>query len=175
MKKLVLTYGLIAGLLSSAWMTISVMAGFDHMDTSMGMLLGFASMILGFSFIFVAVRKYRDDHSGGTITFGKAFKIGLYISLIAATIYVISWLIDYYFFIPDFMEQYAAKTIEQMRTDGVPAATIEAEAADMAKFREMYKNPLFVAAITYTEILPVGLIISLICALILKRSPKPAY
>ncbi len=175
MKKLVLNYGIIAGLISSAWMTFSVLAGFDHMDNAMGMILGFASMILGFSFIFVAVRKYRDDYSGGSITFGKAFRIGLYISLIAATIYVISWLIDYYFFIPDFMEKYAAKALEQMKADGVPAATIEAEAADMAKFREMYKNPLFVALITYTEILPVGLIISLVCALILKREPKPAY
>ena len=174
MKKLVLNYGIIAGLLSSAWLVISVMAGFDHMDTTTGMIMGFASMILGFSFIFVAVRKYRDDFGNGTVTFGQAFKIGLFISLIAATIYVITWLIDYYFFIPDFMEKYAQKAVEQMRADGVPEATIQAEAANMEQFREMYKNPLFVALITYTEILPVGLLMSLLSALILRKKPQPA-
>ena len=174
MKKLVLNYGIIAGLLSSAWLVISVMAGFDHMDTTTGMIMGFASMILGFSFIFVAVRKYRDDFGNGTVTFGQAFKIGLFISLIAATIYVITWLIDYYFFIPDFMEKYAQKAVEQMRADGVPEATIRAEAANMEQFREMYKNPLFVALITYTEILPVGLLMSLLSALILRKKPQPA-
>jgi hypothetical protein len=101
MKKTVLTYGLISGTIVSAWLLFAVGIGLDHMDTDYGMFFGFTAMIVAFSFIFVAVKNYRDNLNFGTITFGKAFRIGLYISLIASTMYVGSWLIDYYFFVPD--------------------------------------------------------------------------
>jgi hypothetical protein len=36
----------------------------------------------------------------------------------------------------------------------------------------MYENPLFVVLITYSEVLPVGLVVAFISSLILKRKPK---
>jgi hypothetical protein len=172
MKKTVLSYGLIAGLIVSCAMITTMATGIAHLDSNRGMILGYTSMIVSFSFIFVAVKSYRDKYNDGTITFGKAFKIGLLISLIASTMYVVSWLIDYYYFIPDFMEKYAAQAIEKLKASGASAAEVEATTREMAQFREWYKNPFFNALITYTEILPVGLLASLVAALTLKRKQR---
>jgi hypothetical protein len=105
------------------------------------------------------------------VSFGKAFRIGLYITLIASTFYVITWAIVYNFFLPDFMDVYTQQTLRGMAATATPAE-IQETTAEMAKYKEMYKNPLFFALLTYMEILPVGLIVSLITALILKRKNR---
>ena len=173
MKKTVLTYGLISGTIVSLWMVVSLAIGFEHLDSNWGMILGFTAMIIGFAFIFVAIKNYREHFGDGRISFAKAFKIGLYISLIASTVYVAVWMIDYYIFIPDFMEKYTAHYLENMKTAGATQAEISEATSKMAWYREMYKNPLFVALLTYTEILPLGLVISLIAAAILQRKQPP--
>lgn len=135
------------------------------------MLLGYASMLIAFSMIFVGVRSYRNKYNNGIISFGKAFKIGLLIALVGSTIYVIVWLIDYYLFIPDFMDRYTAHIMNQAKTSGATEAELASKTKEMAMYTDMYKNPLFVILLTYAEIFPVGLIVSLISALILKRKP----
>lgn len=167
MKKIVLLYGLPAGAISVLGYVVTTATGQE--DMTVAMVYGFASMILGFSLIFVAVKKYRETIGSGTITFGKAFLIGLYISLIASAIYVSVWLFYYYNYFPDFAEKYAAKVVEQMQKAGESAAEIEKKRIEMAEFGENYKNPFFNAMVTSTEILPVGLLISLISAAILRR------
>ncbi|QIL40768.1 DUF4199 domain-containing protein [Pedobacter sp. HDW13] len=171
MKKNVIVFGLIAGVIVSVLMVISMArcnsdANFEH-----SMLLGYASMVLAFSFIFVGIKNYRDKYNNGSITFGKAFKIGLYISLIASTIYVITWLIDYYVFIPDFMDKYVAHMLKEAKDSGASVAELAKQAKELAYNQQLYKNPIMVVLFTYLEILPVGIIVSLIAALILKRKP----
>ena len=173
MKKIVLICGIIAGFIStSLFIGLMLLGKAGHDDFENGMIYGYTLMILGFSMIFVATKITRDKHNGGEISFGKAFRVGLYITVIASTIYVIVWLIDYYCFIPDFAEKYGAHIIEKLKASGAGAPEIAKQTADMAKFSAMYKNPLFNALLTYSEILPVGLIVSLISALILKRKKK---
>lgn len=169
MKKIVLTYGLIGGGISVMGYLITMLTG--HTDMEMGMILGFASMLLAFSLIFVATVKYRTAH-GGAVSFGNAFQIGLYISLIASTIYVLVWLYYLYNVYPDFAPKYAAQYIEGLKAAGAGKQEIAEQSAKMGEFVENYKKPWYVIAITYTEILPLGLIVSLISALILKRKPK---
>ena len=175
MKKNIIVFGLIAGLICCLNLLAVTLIGnkdfvFDH-----GMWIGYASMLLAFSLIFVAVKNYRDLYNHGLISFGKAFKIGLYITLIASTVYVVAWLIDYYYFIPDFAEKYSAHMVQKLRDSGASEAEISKQTAEMAGFQRMYKNPFFNALITYTEILPVGLLVSLACALILKRKRKEEF
>ena len=136
-------------------------------DTSM--LIGYASMLIAFSLVFVGIRNYRDKFNEGIISFGKAFKIGTMIVLIASTIYVIAWLIDYFFFIPDFMDKYATHMLDELKASGASQLEIDKQAEEIARFGKMYKNPIFNAMMTYMEILPVGLIVTLISSLILKR------
>ncbi|MFY7918836.1 MAG: DUF4199 domain-containing protein, partial [Chryseotalea sp.] len=127
---------------------------------------GYASMLAAFSLIFVALKNYRDKQNGGVISFGTAFKNGLLIALVTSTVYVVAWLIYFTYFSPDFIEKYAQATLSAMAKEGKSAA-------EMKEFAEMYKNPLINAAVTYTEILPVGIIVSLLAALILKKKPNP--
>ena len=92
--------------------------------------------------------------------------------MIASTIYVLAWLVDYYLFVPDFMDKYAAFVLKEAKADGLSASEITEKTNEMESYKEMYKNPLLVVLLTYAEILPVGLIVSLISALILKRKKQ---
>jgi len=167
MKKLVWIYGLIAGLLCSVgYLTMG-----EDMDMDKSMIYGFASMIIAFSLIFVATYQYRKQN-GGTISFGKAFLIGLYISLIASSIYVGLWLITYYNFRPDFIEKYSACVLEKLKAGGASAAEIQEKTTEMQQLKVDYKNPLYVILMTYSEVLPLSLVVSLISALIFKRKTK---
>ena len=172
MKKIILVCGLIAGLISSAWCFISVRVFTNDVSLNTRTWLGYTAMILSFSLIFVGIKQYRDNYSDGVITFGKAFKIGLLISLVGSTLYVLLWLISYYFFFPDFAGKYTALMQAQMKADGASAAAISREMADMSKYFAWYKNPLFNILITYSEILPVGLVMALIAAAVLKRKSR---
>jgi Protein of unknown function (DUF4199) len=176
MKKTVLICGLIAGLIStSLFIGLMLLGKAGQEDFKNGMLYGYTLMILAFSFIFAGTKITRDKYNGGGISFGKAFLVGLYITLIASTIYVIVWMIDFYYFIPDFAEKYGAHVFESLKASGASQAVIARQSVEMARFSEMYKNPFFNALITYSEIVPVGLIVSLISAWVLKRKRKEGF
>jgi hypothetical protein len=174
MKKVVLVYGIIAGLIVTGMMAFSTGYFCAKGDFEGGMIYGYAAMIIAFSMIFVGVKTFRDKYNGGTINFGKAFKVGLFISLIASTIYVIGWLINYYCFMPDFMDKYAAVMIAKAKASGISVAELAKQTASMEQMKEWYKNPFFVILMTYVEILPVALVVTLITSLILKRKMKVA-
>lgn len=173
MKKIVLIFGLVAGLIVSGMMLWAAYRIHETGHLEGNEVLGFTIMAIAFSGIYVGIKNFRDKHNGGVISFGKAFKIGFYITLIASTMYVAVWLVDYYVFIPDFMEKYTACVMTNAKNDGATEAELAEKAAFMAKQTELYKNPLFVVLFTYMEIFPIGLIITLISALILKRKNKP--
>ncbi|MBC9934502.1 DUF4199 domain-containing protein [Chitinophaga qingshengii] len=169
MKKNVLVFGLIAGAIVSLMMVFSVIACYNDPNYMGNMFLGYAGMLVAFSFIFIGIKNYRDKYNNKTITFGKAFKVGLLIALVASTIYVVVWLFDFYLFVPDFMDKYSAHVLKTTQDAGADAATLSKKAAEMEQFRQWYKNPLMVILITYWEVLPIGAAIALISALILKR------
>lgn len=168
MKKLILTYGSIAGIIVAALMALSI-AFKEKMSLTMGMVFGYTAMLLAFSMIYVAIRQYRDSHLGGYISFGKAFMIGLGITLIAAAIYVLTWELEYKYLYPDFMEQYTRQDLERIKASGASAMEISKAAEEGKKMADMYRDPLFRITMTFVEILPVGLLVSLVCALILKK------
>lgn len=143
----------------------------DDMDGgSSAMIIGFSAMIVAFSFVFVGIKNFRDKQNGGVITFGKAFLLGFMISLIASTLYVITWGIEFHFFMPDFMDKYSAMQINQLQTSGMSDVALDEAIKNIESTNYSYKhNPFVFAMYTYMEIFPVGLIITLISSLILKR------
>ena len=176
MIKNVFIFGGIAGFVFIIWMTFLYTACYNNPNYEGSLWLGYGSMIVAFAFIFVGIKNYRDKYSNGVITFGKAFIIGLYIALIGSTVYVGAWLVDFYCFMPDFMDKYVAHTLSQAKAHGASTAEIAKQKASMASYIEMYKSPFGVIILTYIEVLPVGLIIALIAALILRKKPStPAY
>lgn len=172
MKKNVWVFGIITGLIISSFMLYAARECYTNPDMETNDVVGYAGMIAVFSLIFVGIKNYRDKYNDGAITFGKAFKTGLYITLIASSMYVLVWLIDYYVFIPDFLDKYIPHVLKDATEDGATQQELQEKTAEMASFKEMYQNPLFVILITYSEVFPVGLIISLVSALLLKRKPN---
>lgn len=170
MKNILLRYGLLAGLISSIGLFAMAFAG--EIDFKNGMLYGYASMLLAFSLIFVAVKNFRDKQNGGVISFIHAFKIGFYITVVASTVYVIVWLINYYYFIPDFSEKMMAHYVSELNASQLSQEVKNAKIEEMKKFSEYYKNPIVNGLVTYTEIMPVGIIVSLITAAFLKKKPQ---
>lgn len=168
MKKIILTYGLISGALISAFMLISMSIAKDKGNLAGSELIGYSAMIIVFSLIFFGIRSYKIQNPVEQIGFGKAFKIGFLIALIGSTCYVISWICFYNCCMPDFMERYTQQLLDNMRQKGESETAIQAKLIELDKAKEMYKNPFFMVLFTFAEILPTGLIISLISAAILR-------
>ncbi len=173
MKRIVLRFGLISGLIlitvSAVMMSLTMS---KTVDFGMSEVVGYSSMVLAFLMVFFGVKSYRDSVGAGSIGFGRAFKVGILITLITCAIYVIAWEITYFNFYPDFLDQYTAHCLDKMRADGETEAAIQAKAAELAAMAKYYDNPLYNSAITFMEVFPVGLIVTLVTAAILRRKPS---
>lgn len=167
MKRIVLIFGLVIGAILCANMIIMVRMIYSNTSFKGNDIVGYAAMVVLFSLIFFGIRNYRNNQLNGYISFGRAFKAGALIALIASTMYVAVWLFYYYLFVPDFIDVYTSCVLKNCKASDVPAKT-----AQMADFKEMYKNPFFVVLITYSEVLPVGLAVALVSAMILKKKVK---
>lgn len=166
---------MIAGAIVSVFMGISMVIAAQsegHIDNTTGMVIGFSAMLISFSFIFIGIKSLRDKQLGGTITFGKGLQAGLLIAFIASTMYVIMWAFEYNLVMPDFMEKYSASMIEAAKASGKPQAEIDEAIASILQGKENYKNPVFFTLYTYAEILPIGILVALVSAAILRRKPK---
>ena len=171
MKKTVITYGLIMGAVSVAMMFLN-MSFLDEIGFDGGMVVGYTTMVLAGLLIYFGVRSYRDNVAGGTVSFGRALTVGVLIMLISAVCYVASWELMKDRFAPDFNAKYEAHVVEKAKASGKPQAEIDREIAEARKYSEMYKNPVWNAAFTFLEPLPVGVLMALISAAVLKRKPR---
>lgn len=174
MQKHTLIYGGIAGAILIVFFFISqslVMKADGSFDMKTGELVGYLSMIVSLSMIFFGIRSYRDNHLGGAITFGKAFQVGLFITLIASVIYVVGWMIYYSTSetMRNFPELYLQHMLEELKESGKSAAEIAKQEAELRKNMDMYKKPVIMIVITFLEIFPVGVIIDLISASLLRK------
>jgi len=168
MRKVVLTFGLIAGAILSAMMLIAL--GFqDQIGFDRGAIVGYTSMVLAFLMVYFGVRSYRDNVAGGSVTFGRAFKVGFLIMGLASICYVATWEFIYYRLSPDFSDKYAAYEVQKAKSSGASEARVAEIQKQMAQFKEMYKNPLVNIAFTLLEPLPVGLLFTLVTAGVLSR------
>lgn len=163
MKNIILKNGLIGASIVSLFMIGVTYFMKTNPSTEPSAILGFSSMFLAFIFVILGIIQNRKANNG-FITFGNAFKTGLLISLLISTIYVIVWLIIYYNFFPDFMEKYSQMVLKNTNPDELVAKT-----AEMNQMKDWYKSPIMIILLTFMEILPIGIVVSLIGAFILKR------
>jgi uncharacterized protein DUF4199 len=171
MKKTVLTFGLISGAVSSAMM-LATIPFIDRIGFDRGVIVGYTTIVLSFLLVFFGIRSYRDTVGGGRITFGRAVVVGLLISLISCVCYVVTWEIIYFNFMPDFVDKYTAYMVQKVTASGASQQVIDAKLQEMKGLKAMYDNIFLNAALTFTEPFPIGLIITLISAAILrKKSP----
>ena len=166
MRKIVLTFGLLSGFVLSAMMAIT-MPFHDRIGFERGMIIGYTTMVAASLLIYFGVRRYRDHV--GSVGFGRAFAVGALIMCVANVCYVATWEVIYPRVAADYMEKYSAHELGKMRAAGATSADIEAKRAEFAHYTELYKNPLIRVGMTFMEPLPVGLLASLITAVVLRR------
>jgi hypothetical protein len=149
----------------------------DQIGFDKGMIVGYTTMVLAFLLVYYGVKSYRDNVAGGRVSFGQAFKVGILISLVAATCYVATWQVVYRTIAPDYGEKYMEYTLDKERQAGATEGELAAKQAEMTEFWELYKNPVVNIGLTYLEPLPVALIFTLVSAGIFsrkRREDKPA-
>ena len=172
MKKTVLTFGLISGAVMAALMMTTV-AFIDKIGFENGTIVGYTSIVLGFLLVFFGIRSYRENVGDGYISFGRAFSVGILIALISSIIYVLTWEIVFHNWLYDFPEKYTAYVIQKAQASGVPAAEVAHQREEMDSMWALYRSNFFVrAAFTFVEPFPVGILVTLISAVALRRRRK---
>lgn len=167
MKNIVLKYGALCGSIPITVMVLGILFGGKHMEGSL--MLGWTLIILSSAFIFLGIKKYRDNNNDGIISFGKAFQVGILITLVSALIYTIVWEIVYFNFMNDLMDGYFAAEIEKLISSGASQEEID---GSIEMGRAYKTNPLYNAAFTILEPTTVTIPVTLIAALVMKRKTK---
>ncbi|MBN8577472.1 MAG: DUF4199 domain-containing protein [Cytophagales bacterium] len=170
MKKIIIIYGLISGTIVGGLM-LGTMAYYQSHEWNLenGHLLGYTTMVIALSVVFVAIKSVRDKHLGGAITFWKGCQIGLLITLIASVMYALSWEVSYRNIGDEFVEKMKSSYVEDLKAEGLTEAEFQTKKAEMEAIWESYQNPIVRFGYTLLEIFPVGLILTLISAGLLRK------
>ena len=168
MKKIVLTFGLISGALMALFM-FTTMPFVDKIGMDRMMVIVYTWIVLAFLLVFFGIRSYRENIGGGAISFGRAFAVGILITVTSSICYVIAWQILFHTLMPDFFEKYSAHIMEQARASGATPQALQAQSQELEQQIRIYKQPLFNVLFTFIEPFPVGLLITLISAGILRK------
>jgi ethanolamine transporter EutH len=168
MKRIVITFGLISGGIAAVMMFVTIplvgRVSYEYLT-----VLGYTIFVACFLMVFFGIRSYRDNVGGGTITFGKALTVGILITLLSCAIYTVSWDFIHRQFLPTFMDDYFRYVVENMRAEGAAQEALNRQIQENEQFKQWYRNPFIRYAMTLLEAFPVGLLMTLISSLILKR------
>jgi hypothetical protein len=171
MKKTVLTFGLISGALSAATM-LATIPFVDKIGFDKGEILGYAVIVLSALMVFFGVRSYRENAGGGRLTFSRGFAVGILITLISSACYVATWEVVYFKFMPGFADKYAAHMVERAKASGASQQKMEGIQQQAKQFKQMYDKPLNNVALTFMEVFPIGLVVTLLSAGILRKKAR---
>jgi hypothetical protein len=170
MNKIIWVNGTIAGVIMGGMFFLTAPLwenGTINFDN--GMWIGYTTMVVALSVVFFGVKSYRDQHANGVITFGRAFKVGILITLIASIIYALSWEVAYNTVSKGFTEEMKKYYVEQAKSNSTNEQDLKASVAGVERNFEWYKNPFIRFAMTLMEVLPVGLVVTLVTAGLLRK------
>ena len=174
MKSFVIKFGFISGGISVALMFLTFVLLRGPWLFESGYFVGYAGMVLSFAVIFVGVRQYREQIGQGSVSFGKALQAGLLMALISSLCYTVAWLFINHFFYPNFADDYLQFEMNRLRQSGAAEAVMQQKMKMLEEYKSMSANPLMNALLTFTEPLPVGIVVALISAAVLrKKIAKP--
>jgi hypothetical protein len=169
MLRIILIYGVIGGLIVALPMALTMHTTVEGAIPENAALYGYLSMLLAFTMVFVGIKHYRDKVLGGVIRFLPALGVGVGISAVASLFWVVGWEIMLATGF-DFGSAYSQSVVATAEARGAPAAEIERIRAETEEFLSMYANPLFRLPITFVEMFPIGVLISLLSAALLRNS-----
>jgi hypothetical protein len=173
MKKVVLTFGLIAGFIIAGlvWIQATLVEkgaiGFERLE-----FVGYASMLIALTMVFFGIKSYRDNYADGKLRFWKGVQVGVLISLIAGLLYwggAISYGLTHPGFDERFMQKFTELKVGQLQQQGAPQEQIDKAKAEVEMMQGLFKSPILFFLICMVEILPVGVIVTLVSAGLLRR------
>lgn len=167
MFRIMLVYGAIAGVVIIAVM----LAGMAMNGGAGSVIQGYLTMLVVLSLIFVGVKRYRDKDLGGVIKFLAAFGLGVGIAAVAGVFYVLSWEASLQMTDFAWMESYKQGAIAGYEAKGLTGDELAEKVATLEAMMASYTNPFFRLPMTFLEIFPVGLVVALVSAALL-RNPK---
>lgn len=170
MLRTILSYGAGAGLIVGGWLFVVMLAFRGRPpEGGVGMALGYIGMLAGLSLVFVAVKRHRDGEGGGMIRFPTALALGLGVSVMASLFYVVAWELALEVTGSDFADTYAKAMVDGARAKGLTGQALADVVKESDRFRTTYANPLVRWPLTFLEILPVGVAVSLVSAAVLSN------
>jgi len=168
--RIVLIYGVVAGLVVAVPMVATMLTLTAETAPDNGAVYGYVTMIVALTAVFLGVKHYRDKVLGGAVRFVPALLVGLAISAVASVIYAIGWEISLALTGFDFPAAYMREMVDTARANGAPPAEIERITQQAEGFARLYANPLYRLPITFVEMFPIGAVIALISAALLRNS-----
>lgn len=171
MLRTILVYGAIAGVIVGIPMLIQGVMLEEHPPVPIAMAIGYATMLIALSAVFLGVKRHRDTVGGGVIKFWPALGMGLAISAVAGVMYVLTWELTQALTGYGFVAEYTDTLVAEKQAAGASAEEIATLRAQMADFAAQYADPLYRLPVTFIEIFPVGVVVSLISAAVL-RNPR---
>ena len=174
MKSFVVKFGFISGGISVALMFLTFVLLRGPWLFEQGAYVGYAGMVLSFAVIFVGVRSYREQIGQGSLSFGKALQAGLLMALISSCCYALAWVCINHFLYPNFADDYMQFEMNHLRQSGAAAAVVQQKMKALEEYKSMTANPAVNALITFTEPLPVGFLMALLSAAILRKKATTA-
>lgn len=172
MTRIILIYGVIGAVIVGSFMVAGMMSwpNGEMPEGNSGVVVGYLTQLVALTMVFLGIKHFRDRERGGVVKFVPAFLVGLGISAVASLGWVFAWEIVLAITKLDFPAVYGQMMLEAAQARGAPEAELQKIAAESASFGEMYKNPLIRMPITFIEMFPVGVLVSLLSAILLRNS-----
>lgn len=169
MIRTILVFGAIAGFVVGGFLFGTTVALHGRPLLEHGLLIGYTSMLVALSAVFIGIKRHRDIDRGGVIGFWPAFGMGVAMSVVAGIFYVLAWEAAMAVTQADFASTYAAFVLEQEKANGASAEALATLTAQLDEFKVQYADPLFRLPMTFAEIFPVGVLVSLVSAALLRN------
>jgi putative flippase GtrA len=169
MKKTALRYGLygiltILAVFFMSWLLLSSRT--DNYQTRE--VVGWTGIFLSVVFVFFGLKYYRDKQNGGSLSFMEGLKLGLLIVLFPSVAFGLFNVFYILVLDPDFLDKYYGYQVEQLK-NSVPAAELDRRIKEVQDTREMFSSPFIQFIVMFLSVAAIGLIVTVISTLILKR------
>jgi hypothetical protein len=168
----IIAYGVLWGLLLSV-MNFAPIPFSDKLNFAWWRKTGDALLIIGSLSAYFGIRSVREDVTGGYISFKLSVKIGLWITLVASTVCLFTWLIIFYQVSPDFPSAYGLDVINRMRSANKSDFEIRQAQELMMFYNGMLRHPMLNLLIIFIKPIPVGIVATLLSAAnLFKKNPE---
>jgi Protein of unknown function (DUF4199) len=171
MQKIIVRNGLYATLLIVALSALEFFVLSKFAGIALQEVAGYLTMLLSMVFVFLGIKQYRDKYNNGQLSFVQGMKVGILIVLIPSVAFGLFDLLYTEVLHPGWVDEYYANYIARIKAS-TPPGQLEAALQKANAQKEMFSNPLIQFLLMAATVFIIGLIVTIIAALTLRRG-KP--